>query len=57
MRCFVFIIIIIMANQFSEEQRKAILISFNEIDKDADGKLSKQVFNYPSRKSHSSYAI
>jgi Ca2+-binding EF-hand superfamily protein len=32
-----------MANQFSEEQRKHILLAFNQLDKDADGKLSKEV--------------
>jgi Ca2+-binding EF-hand superfamily protein len=33
-----------MANQFSEEQRKHILLAFNQLDKDADGKLSPQVW-------------
>ena len=39
-----------MANQFSEEQRKHILLAFNQLDKDGDGKLSKEVKLSLSRK-------
>ena len=40
-----------MANQFSEEQRKTILLAFNEIDEDQDGKLTKDVLMLIGRKS------
>jgi Ca2+-binding EF-hand superfamily protein len=32
-----------MANQFSEQQRKAIILAFQQLDTDADGKLTRQV--------------
>jgi Ca2+-binding EF-hand superfamily protein len=32
-----------MANQFSDEQRKAIILAFNQLDKDSDGKLTREV--------------
>lgn len=32
-----------MASQFSDQQRRAIINAFNELDTDKDGKLSKEV--------------